>query len=573
MFILRQPSWGIALVLFFCLAATLESQVRQLFDVRIQMRDGVELSADIWMPSSEGKFPAILIRTPYQKNRSDFDYPELWKYFASHGYVLLLQDVRGRGDSDGEYNFLFQEREDGYDTVEWIANQPWSNGRVGMMGLSYLGYVQWMAARELPPHLMCIVPSAAGSPGGGGGAFSLSMLMLANILTGRLDLRANTSTLDWNSIFWHRPLITMDEFMGRRMKLWKDFLQHPPFDSYWSRIDLTQEDFQKINIPALLVTGWFDGALAGTLSCWDGMVTNSPAKDKQYLLIGPWNHPQVFFGGKLKMGELEFSADSVIDNKAIHLAFFDCYLKGSSSHFDFPRVKIYITGSNRWREFNQYPPAEIEYKRYYFHSGGKANSIAGDGRLDGKMPQDESPDQYTYDPKNPVSPGAVSPGDPIDHRVVENRDDVLVYTSEALDKPLEVIGRVFVILHAASDASDTDFTANLLDVFPDGRAVKLGSKPVGVIRARYRNGYEREELLTPNKPEKYKIDLSDMGHTFLTGHRIRIEISSSYFPGISPNQNTGNPVATDTEWKIAHQTIFHDKERPSHVLIPVFPKK
>jgi putative CocE/NonD family hydrolase len=569
-------SWIFGVVLYLLLSSFLAAQIRQQFDVRIPMRDGVKLSADIWLPQADGKYPAILIRLPYLKTTPPA--PDLGKFFAGHGYVFIVQDCRGRGDSEGEFDFYFTDGKDGYDTIEWMAGQPWCDGKVGMMGFSYLGAVQWLAAREHPPHLVCITPTAPSGrffdelPYVGGAWMMQWALSWLNNISARIS-QDNTSGVDWESVFKHRPLLTMDEVMGRKMKLYREWLEHSTIDEYWKRILFFPENFRRMNLPALHVTGWFDGIQPGALSYWDGMDKHSPGKDKQYLVIGPWNHPQTFLGGALKMGEMEFSGDSVIDRMAQHLAFFDHFLKGSSTKFDQARVRVYLTGSNKWLDLDDYPPPQAQPKALFFHSGGKANTLIGDGSLSWEAPRQESPDRYTYNPKNPVPCGIDNNFYAIDNRVFERRDDVLVYTSTALNEPISILGRVFVQLYAASDALDTDFTAKLLDVYPDGRAVNLGPEPVGIRRARYRNGYEKEELLTPNRPEKFQIELYDIGHTFLPGHKIRVEISSSAYPMFNPNQNTGNPVATDTEWKTASQTIFHNSKLPSHILLPVFEKK
>ena len=554
------------------------AQVKTHFDVRIPMRDGVELSADIWMPEEPGRYPVILIRTPYVKTSESLGAPELGEDYARRGYVVAVQDVRGRGDSEGEFDFYFADAEDGYDSVEWLAAQPWSNGKVGMMGASYLGTVQWLAAREKPPHLICILPSApsgrhfAGEGPYHGGAFMSFMLGWVNGTSGRI-MQRNASRVDWERVYKHRPLLTMDEAMGRRMRLYREFLEHPTVDAYWNRIIFSPEDFRNINLPVLQITGWFDSDQAGTFYYWDGIRAHSTAKEKQYLLIGPWTHGQIFRGGSTKVGELEFSGDSVVDFRALHLAFFDHYLKGSAPGFDFPPVRIYVTGSNKWRDERDYPPAQAQYRHLYLHSEGKANTLAGDGRLNWKAPGDEPPDRYTYNPQNPVPSEVGGEHLGVDHRIIERRDDVLVYTSEVLQEPLEVIGPVFVHLYAASDAPDTDFTAKILDVYADGRALKLGPIPAGIIRARYRNSFEQTELLTANQPERYRIELLSIAHTFLPGHRLRIEVSSSCYPHINANSNTGNPVATDTEWSLAHQRIYHDSSRPSHVYLPVIPNQ
>ncbi|MBN1223798.1 MAG: CocE/NonD family hydrolase [Candidatus Aminicenantes bacterium] len=566
-----------ALFGLFCLVQLANAQIRHKFDVRIPMRDGVKLSADVWMPQEEGKYPAVLIRLPYLKTMREAKFPDIGKLFASQGYVFVVQDCRGRGDSEGEFDFYFTDGKDGYDSIEWIAAQPWCDGKVGMMGLSYLGAVQWLAAREKPPHLVCITPTAPSGryfdelPYNGGAWLMQWALTWLNGVSAHLS-QDNSGSVDWERVLKHRPLISMDEAMGRHMRLYKEWLEHSTIDDYWKRILFTQEDFSKVDLPALHVTGWFDGDQPGALSFWDGMNEFSPGRDRQYLLIGPWTHGQTLFGGALKIGEMEFSSDSVIDRMAQQLAFFEHYLKGTAPEFDHPRVKVYLTGSNEWLELEDYPPPQVQNKPFYFHSGGKSNTLLGDGTLSRKMPEKEPVDKYIFDPKKPIQFGMEEEMNAVDNRLTEIRSDVLVYTSEELTEPVSILGRVFVHLYAASDALDTDFTAKLLDVYPDGRALNLGPNGLGIRRARYRNGYAKEELLTPNKPEKFTIELFDIGHTFLPGHKIRVEISSSASPMFNPNQNTGNPVATDTEWKTANQTIYHDSGRPSHVVLPVLPK-
>lgn len=550
------------------------------FGVNVPMRDGVQLSADAWMPQGAGRHPTILVRTPYGKTNdfNGFNLESLGPFYADHGYVYVLQDVRGRGDSQGSFNFFFQEGRDGYDSIEWIAKQPWSDGKVGMLGLSYLGTAQWLAARERPPHLVCIAPT---TPGGRyfeelpyvGGAFELEWaLHWLNGVSGRINQEASEGLLDWKQIYSHRPLLTMDEAMGRPMRLYREFLEHDTLDDYWKRIAFTPDTFRGLNIPTLTTTGWFDGIQPGSLFYWRGMQTYSSAREQQYLIVGPWTHTETFFGGHLKVGQLEFSGESSIDNRAMQLAFFDHFLKGSDAPFDQARVKIYVTGSNKWSSFSRYPPPEITTRNLYLHSIGSANTMMGTGQLSWIAPQeDEKPDQYVYDPKDPIPSDVNGMRLGVDQRFAERRDDVLVYSSETVSKPLEIIGPVTVYLRAASDALDTDFVAKLIDVYPDGKALNLGPRGLGIVRARYRHGYDKTELLTPGKPELFQIVLFDIGHTFLPGHKIRVEIESSAFPYTNPNQNTGNPIATDMDWKIAHQTIFHDQARPSYVSLPVMP--
>ena len=554
-----------------------EGVIKRMFDVRSPTRDGVELSSDIWLPTSEGKHPVILIRTPYQKTSAlTIYFPKLAEFFAKEGYAVVVQDVRGRGDSDGEFNYFFQEADDGYDTVEWLAAQPWANGRVGMMGLSYAGTVQWLAASKKPPHLVCIASTApAGdyldeTPYVGGAWQHWWSLLWCNITSGT-SYQGNIPNEDWEKILEHRPLLTADEVMGRKMPLYREWLEHHTLDEYWQRLVFTEKEFRHLDIPALHVTGWFDGDQPGAMHYWRGMMNHSPSAKDQYLVVGPWDHQQTFIGGEKRKGEMEFGGESIIDNYQMHLDFFDRYLKKKTDKFDYPRVKLYVTGRNEWEEFAAYPVLSAKIDRLYLSSQGRANSLFGDGRLVETSAGGEQQDHYAFDPKNPVPLNYLTPGGMYasDRRALERRDDILVYTGEPLNAAVEVIGRVSVELFAASDALDTDFTASIIDVYPDGRAVVLGARVVGIIRARYRNGFAKTELLTPGKVEKYHIDLGHIAHSFELEHRIRVEISSSAAPTYNPNQNTGNPVATDTEWRIAHQTIYHDAQHPSAVLLPV----
>jgi putative CocE/NonD family hydrolase len=559
-------------------AAPAAAQIRQQFDVMIPMRDGVKLAADLWRPRDQGRHPVILIRTPYLKAPNFIDTPKLAEYFASRGYAVVVQDTRGRGDSEGDFNFFFQEGPDGYDTIEWLAAQPWSNGRVGMMGVSYLGTVQWLAAREHPPHLVCMAPTAPAGryleelPFQGGAWMHRWSLSWINGVSGRIEQGPNLNETDWDEVLAHRPLLTADSVLGRSMRLYREMLEHPLMTDYWKRIQFTDEDFAKITIPTLTTTGWFDGDQPGALFYWRGLMAKAPNKAQHFLVAGPWEHANTFLGGTLKVGDTELPPASIIDNKAAHLAFFDWCLKQSKPSYEAPRARVFVTGANVWREYDSYPPAQSAPRTFYLASGGRANSIEGDGRLTWQAPPaNQPPDHFTFDPKHPVPDGVGGEQFGEDRRPLQRRDDVLVYTSEVLTEPLEIIGNVMVNLEAASDALDTDFTAVLADVGLDGRALQLGPT-IGIRRARYRNGFTREELLTPGKPEKIRIELYDMAHRFEPGHRVRLEISSSAAPSFNPNQHTGNPVATDTVWKVARQTIYHEGARASSITLPVMAK-
>jgi putative CocE/NonD family hydrolase len=370
----------------------------------------------------------------------------------------------------------------------------------------------------------------------------------------------------WN----HRPLISQDSVFGREIRLYNEWLEHDTFDDYWERAELNKQDFDNINLPVLHLTGWFDGAMLGAMHFWNGMHQSSNKKENQYIVIGPWDHAQVYLDGAKKMGEIELGDNSILDMKKIHLEFFDAFLKTPSNGYDKPKARLFITGTNEWKEFDNYPPKEINTKNLYLQSQGSANSKNGNGSLTWDMSAKNYVDTFTFDPKNPT-PGEFNSG--VDCGKHEDRKDVLVYSSQGLTEPLTIVGNVSVTLYASSNARDVDFIARLIDVYPDGKAINIGTLTSGgIIRARYRNGYQKTELLTPNEPTKLEIDLYGFGHTFLQGHQIRLEISSGAFPVYCPNQNTGNPVATDTEWEIAHQTIYHDKNRPSHIVLPIMKK-
>jgi len=561
------------LVAAFLLARPLPAQVRTKFGVLIPMRDGVRLAADIWLPEANGRYPVLVARTPYMKTGLGLN--QWATYFAKRGYVFVIQDTRGRGDSEGRFNFLFPEGKDGFDTIEWLARQPWSNGRVGTLGLSYLGSVQWLAAREHPPHLVCMAPTAAAGrwfeeiPWSGGAFLHAFALNWLNQTAGRAEQSPNGETANWTKVLAHRPLLTADSVFGRSMPMYREWLTHSTSDAYWNRLRFTPKDFAGITIPTLTTTGWYDGDQPGALFYWRGVMTNRASADRHFLVVGPWRHIETFRGGSVKVGDTEFSAESVIDTKAVHLAFFDWCLKNESERFDAPRARVYVTGANVWRTFDSYPPAGAAPRTLYLTSGGKANTSAGDGKLVWDT-SDSPPDRFSFDPKNPVPDDMESWG--VDRQSTQKRSDVLVYTSDALTEPVDVIGSVVVNLQAASDARDTDFTAALTDVLPDGRAISLGPF-VGIRRARYRNGYTSEQLLTPGKVENFRIELFDIAHSFAPGHRIRLEISSSASPLYNPNQNTGNPVATDTVWKVAQQTIYHDRAHASALLLPVLVRK
>lgn len=525
-------------------------------DLRIPMRDAVSLAANVWLPDTNGAYGAVVLRTPYRNDASEFDRYGLAAYVEA-GYAVVFQNVRGRGYSDGEFGFFFVEGEDGYDTVEWIAAQPWCNGRVAMDGGSYLGTVQFLAAREQPPHLVCILPAVAAGdyfnevPYTGGALQIDAVFSSFGGLAGATDDPWADGARNPDRF---RPLRNAEAVLGYRLPFYQDILDHPVMDTWWRRIQFGPNDFQKIDVPAFAVTGWFDGDQAGLMHYWTGIEEYAPSvHEKSHLVVGPWMHAQCYLGGDSKCGELDFGADSILDLRALRIAFLNQHMCGAPGT-DEPRVRLFITGSNRWRTFARYPPPGTTDVWF----------LGGAGQLL-KSPAECQPDTYDYDPCKPMPyrPGGSDVQD------LCSRPDVLTYTSMPLDEPLTVAGPVELDLYAASSAPDTDFVARLVDLQPDGRAVNL-THAGGLLRMRYCNGYEMPELVDPGNTVRLRIRLNHVGHTFQTGHRLRLLLSSSCFPMAEPNLNTGGDFRTETTGQVARQQIFHDSRRPSRLLLPVF---
>lgn len=554
--------------------------IRHIFGLRTPLRDGVELSSDVWLPATPGPHPVILIRTPYVKALGSFAADAI--FFARNGYAVVVQDVRGRGDSAGEFDFFFQEADDGHDSVEAIAAQPWSNGKVCMIGESYMATVQWQAARRKPPHLACMVSVSPGArfldelPSlGGAHGMQWSLFWLNAVSDKSLQMR-NAAAVDWPSVFAHRPLRTADEAMGRKMRLYREFMEHDTLDAYWKRLYLTPQEYAGIDIPLLAITGLFDTDQTGALFTWTQVEAHSPAaRDRRFLVIGPWTHDMSLHGGSKPVGDMQFPDSAATDNRDMALRFFHHYLRGDGPAFGQPRVRVYMTGADEWRSFDRFPLAPSMAKPTAFHlsSKGAAVTAAGDGTLSRTAPGRKGVDRYVFDPRNPVVEAVASSASDIgqgrDRTAIQARPDVLVYTGAPLERPVEIVGPVSVELTIASDARDTDFTASLTDVGPDGKAISLGPLPFGILRARYRHGLERTELLTPGKPEKIRVELGQFAHRFRSGHRIRLEISSSAYPVVNPNQNTGAKVADDVEWKLARNSVLHGPGQVSQLILPV----
>ena len=569
-------------------------------NIEIPMRDGCVLRGDLFRPDTNEKLPVLLNRTPYNKAMPMVFAMTLDATRAAEaGYNVLIQDCRGRFASDGLWDCFTVEAADGYDTIEWAARQPWSNGNVGTYGASYMGATQWLAATQAPPSLKAMVPSITASDYHDGwtyqgGAFALffnvswTMAALAppRLMRERGDdgavaqeLGAVVGSIDRiREKMEHLPLSDFPMFQ-KGAPYFFDWLRHPGYDDYWRGLSI-EERHSKINVPALNIGGWYDIFQGGTLRNFAGMRAKGAtdaARSGQRLMVGPWSHAVPF---QNLVGAVDFGLRSgpvSIDVDGMQLRFFDRWLKNKNGS-DEAAVKLFVMGINEWRDENEWPLAGTDFRRYYLHSRGKANSMYGDGALSTDAPGSEPPDHYLYNPADPVPtvggglccyPGALQ-GGAWDQGSVEHRADVLVYSTEPLDEDVEVTGPVILKLFASSSALDTDFTAKLVDVSPCGTAINLTD---GIIRARYRESQSHEAMLTPGKVAQFDIDLWSTSNVFKKGHRIRLEVASSNFPRFDRNPNTGRPLYTDAEIRPAMQTVMHDRSFASYLTLPVIPTR
>ena len=564
--------------LIFAEKAAYEVEVRT--DVRIPMRDGVELSANIFLPKAEGKFPVILMRTPYGKgNEKQSD----GLYYAGLGYVFVSQDCRGKGASAGEWEPFANENSDGRDTQQWIVNQPWCNGSIGTTGGSYVGFTQWISAPNAGDHLKAmfpIVPLVDAYSDGvyTDGALNLALIMgwgsMVALRPGEQSAILSWKPEDWLKAYRTLPLAEWDRAIGRRVQYLRDCVAHPQFDEHWAARGVRGQ-WADITVPICAVDGWYDIFARSVFEHVNAVAEQSrsqQARTHLHLVMGPWTHGISQDG---KVGDLNFGKESVINLRDMQTKWFDYWLKGRQTDAaDWPAFRIFVMGVNKWRDEQKWPLERTQYTPWYFHSKGSANTLKGDGTLSAEKPSSEPSDKFEYDPNDPVpTAGGCNlmgcPAGPYDQSEVEKRNDVLVFTGEELKNQVEVTGPVKVILYAASTASDTDWTAKLVDVHPDGRAFNLCD---GILRARYRESRENPSLIKPDRVYRYEVDLWVTSNAFLPGHRIRVEISSSNFPRFDRNPNTGEPFGSSARLVKATQTVLHDAEHPSHILLPIIPQ-
>jgi uncharacterized protein len=553
--------------------------VKLEFSVKQEMRDGIKLSSDIFRPDANGKFPTIVTRSPYMTVEGfQKRFSAEGKFFASRGYVYVVQDCRGKNDSDGVYQPFFDDPTDGFDTLAWCSKQDWCNGTIGTIGASYQAWNQMSTAVLSPPNLkamICIVAlpdPVLNVPYQNG---TLELWMVEWMAT--IDRRKNTdpSILDSARNYYHLPLRTMDEKFGRKNSpIWQKWIDHPSADDFWKK-SFYQDKLANVLVPVLHVSGWYDDDLIGTHLNYTRIQESSKselARRNQKLIIGPWPH---HVNQTRKLGEIDFGGSALIDLSQIELEWFDHWLKGiENGIMEEPKVDLFTMGRNTWRKSDSWPLASTTYVQYFIHSSGKANTSFGDGVLSTNEPEGENEhaDNYRYDPSDPCpnifDPSTTPAEGPNDQRSIERRDDVLAYTSSALASDLDVTGPVRVKLFASTSARDTDFWAQLTDVFPNGYSMHLTE---GIIRGRYSESLEMPKLLSPNTVYEFDIDLWITSNVFLKGHRMRLDISSSSFPKYDRNPNSGNKFGEDSEMMVAAQTVYHSERYPSRVILPVIP--
>jgi putative CocE/NonD family hydrolase len=541
------------------------------------MRDGVKLYGDLYWPVRSGKFPVLIVRTPYGVQRDGVH--EAMIKFAQNGYAVYVQDVRGRFESEGKWDPFRNEANDGYDTIEWAAKQPWSNGQVGLEGGSYLGHVQWRAATQSPPSLVTMFPAVASTSIyknwlTQGGVFRLSFNYGWGVvrMPNRIMLpqywhteKYSPAELSYEKILRHLPLSDIDmQSGGHEVPHFRDWIKHQSYDKYWQSIS-DEEHFDKVKVPVHTSGGWFDIFLNGTINGFTGMRRNGgtdKARRESKMTIGAWGH-----GASRKFGDVDFGPSANRDLYDRQLRWYNHYLKGEDNGIDRePPIEIFYMGINKWHHADDWPLPGTKFTPYY---------LAGRKALPAVKPSNAAVDKFTYDPSHPVPTlggnnccGTPTLAGPKDQRPIESRADVLVYTGEALQDPVAIAGPVRMKLFAATDGRDTDWMIKLVDVYPDGFAMNIAE---GILRARFRKGVDKMELLQPNEVYEYDIDMAGTANVFQTGHRIRVDITSSNFPQFDRNPNTGEDLGASSRVRTAAQVVHHGAARASHILLPVVP--
>jgi len=566
----------------------------------VPMRDGTKLATDLWLPEGAEPAPALLVRLPYSKDEypaAEIDYvtgPNIFR-LLDEGYAIVYQDCRGTGMSEGHFEPIVNEADDGVDTIEWLRRQAWCDGNIGTFGHSYLGFTQWAAASRAPDGLKAIVPAVSSTDAyscfcySPGGALSWHNIWFWCFLLAFYPTNAakQSDRGPWGVMgealamieradehLEHLPLV--DQPLYRELwPWWETFLSHPSRDEYWQNKSAV-ERMGTVTAPALHIAGWFDIFGPDATQAFQRArrhAASQTARSGQRLIIGPWDHA-------FAMGDYhdrQFGPSSTVyaaDLTQAHLDFFDRHVRGRRDATDLAPVRIFVMGANQWREEQDWPLPDTCYVDYHLGADSPANTLAGGGTLGEEPATSAQTDALRYDPSDPVptlggrimAPASRNQAGPVDQRSVEMREDVLVYTSAALLEPVEVTGQVEARIYVSSSARDTDFTAKLVDVAPDGQATYLTD---GILRMRYREGLDAPVMMEPGIVYEARIDMGITSNLFLSGHKIRVEISSSNFPRYDRNPNTGDDVATATTVSVATNHVHHGPERRSRVILPV----
>ena len=549
---------------------------KYLWDVKVPMRDGVRLAANIYFPEGNEPFPVVLNRTPYGKDtalRTKRAQP-----FVKAGYVVVHMDVRGRGNSDGVYNPYFQEIEDGHDSLEWAGTQPWSNGKVGTYGGSYEGWTQIFPTRlqsrfHKAAFLMCTPSMHPFHEGAYWSGVPNPIGHMLTLYTSGKTTKEQINELDWESLLEYRPLKGLLNHLGLLENPLQERYEHETFDDFWKRL-WWEGVLNLTKVPCYHVSGWFDDDMKGTLEHFPALAHDHPDPDirrSQKLLIGPWPHRLSTDSSKL--GDFDYGPHSIVPLPKEAIRWFDYWLKRIDNGIvKEPRVRLFLMGANRWIETDSFPIAGNHTRSFLLSADGPANSLLGKGKLSdkhGPLPASS----YTYNPERP----APTPwwkenfqnGSNEDLRPIQRRDDVLVFTSDPLTKPLNAVGFLSTELYVSTSAVDTDFVARLSDVDLDGYAQRLNA---GIARLRFREGYDKIKLVEPGEITKVTVDMWATGHQFKPGHCIRLEVTSSAFPTWAPNYNTGGKIWEETEPIIAQQTVYHSPQYPSRLILQEVPE-
>ena len=556
---------------------------RLLLDVKVPMRDGVNLSADVWLPhEGDGPWPVLLLRTIYDNQEAR--YIRWARGFTAARYAVVMQDNRGRGDSEGEWDPYMCELNDGFDTHEWVGRQAWCDGQVGTFGLSYPGFTQSLPATLRSQYLKAIAPIASQQDNYGhhriDGVIHLAVALTFLNMLGRSMQSESLQHLDQHTLFRHLPLVDAMEPVTVTHPYYRGVLEHEAYDEWWSRYSL-RDRYGEVAVPALFITGWYDSLVHENFKLFNGWTqhaSNEEARRLTKLIVGPWSH-QISPWGRVMMGpngayqDREFGNDAGCDIVQMHTRWYDRRLKGIDTGIDNePPINLFVMGANCWRFENEWPLARTQWTKLHLHSNGDAATVGGNLRVESAAAG--TPDRFRYNPDDPVpSWGAQYQSfdlcGPRDRLEIEKRPDVLVYDSAPLEEDLEVTGPISAVVHVSTTARDTDFTAALVDVETNGKAIILCE---GITRGRFRLGTDRPELMRPREIYQLRIDMWDTSNLFKAGHKIRLEISSSNFPRYERNLNSGNPSVTDTEMVVAEQTVYHDIDHRSHLLLPVIPR-